>query len=131
MRDGWTGDHLGGFNIDGPHTPESTAAAARQIAELVRYLNHATLADEALPEPADTARVLGELADAAERMRQLLGQIAGRLKRYEPLGSDDGNPVASRAETVAAAVAAWAHLEHATAELRRARDAAARLYLDV
>ena len=74
------------------------AALARSAAEAIRSLNHATLGQDGLGQPADAYEVLGELSLAASRLPQLLGQVgrwlaaalaAGRL------GCDDGTDPAA------------------------------------
>ena len=48
---------------------------ARSAAEAIRSLNHATLGQDGLGQPADAYEVLGELSLAASRLPQLLGQV--------------------------------------------------------
>jgi len=63
--------------MDGPHTPERIEAAAVALAELVRYLNRATMPDKGvLIEAAHGAGVLGALATAAHREGQLFRHLA-------------------------------------------------------
>lgn len=54
------------FPVDGPHTPDTAVAALASAAELIRYLNHATLgpraAAEVLPAPADAAQAIASLS---------------------------------------------------------------------
>lgn len=66
----------------GERTAEHTAAAAAQLAELVRYLNVASLDNPAasLPDPNTIAAVLGSLKTAFERLPQLLDQLAVRVR---------------------------------------------------
>jgi|HubBroStandDraft_1064217.scaffolds.fasta_scaffold587844_2 hypothetical protein len=69
------------------------AALARTAAEAVRSLNHATLGGDGLAQPADAYEVLGELALAASRLPQLLGQVGTWLAAALAggrLGCDDG-----------------------------------------
>ncbi len=83
---------------DCPQAAGPAAALARSAAEAIRSLNHATLGQDGLGQPADAYEVLGELSLAASRLPQLLGQIgrwlaaalaAGRL------GCDDGTDPAA------------------------------------
>lgn len=62
-----------------------TDAAARQIHELVRYLNHATQHPEALPTPAAVADLLQVLGQTVRRLPQVLHQAA---RRTEALAAD-------------------------------------------
>jgi hypothetical protein len=73
------------FPIGGPYGDDETRAAARAVAALVRYLDHATRHGEALPEPATVDDVLGSLATAAAGLDQLLPQLAYRLGRLTGL----------------------------------------------
>lgn len=59
-----------------PASPERTRQLAETFAELVRVLNHATMDHGALGSPADADRMLREIASAASRLPQLLGQVA-------------------------------------------------------
>lgn len=84
-------------SVDGPHTPNTTAATAAILAEAVRVLNHATLPNRAadtLPYPSDVARLLGHLGTALERLPQLLRQLDGCLAGMValPLETIDGTP---------------------------------------
>ena len=81
-----------------PRRRPGAAALARSAAEAIRSLNHATLGQDGLGQPADAYEVLGELSLAASRLPQLLGQVgrwlaaalaAGRL------GCDDGTDPAA------------------------------------
>lgn len=69
----------------GQWTGQHTTAAAAQIAELVRYLNHATIErpSEALPDPNTTAAVLGALHTTCTRLPQLLSQLRARIRAFE------------------------------------------------
>jgi hypothetical protein len=91
-------------------SPRETLALARAAAGAVRSLNHATLGGDGLAQPADAYEVLGELALAASRLPQLLGQVgtwlaaalaAGRL------GCDDGT------DPAAAVAGAWLFISDA------------------
>lgn len=64
--------------LHGPYDPEAAVAATEAVAALVRYANYATLHPEAVPYPATTARVLGGLRDAIDRLPQLGRQLAAR-----------------------------------------------------
>ena len=62
--------------MDGPHGPELIESAAVALAELVRYLNRATLPSaQVLGEAPHGAGLLGSLATAAQRERQLCQQL--------------------------------------------------------
>ena len=60
----------------GPHDDDTITALAQITAEAVRALNHATFPRAALSEPGTVYQVLGELAIAANRLPQLLTQLA-------------------------------------------------------
>lgn len=69
------------------------AALARQAAESLRSLNHATLSRDGLACPGDAYAVLGELAGAVSRLPQALAQVGRHLAaalEAGQLGSDDG-----------------------------------------
>ena len=79
------------FPPDGPHTPDTVRAATRAVAELVRYLNHATRTSQGFGEPSDLGHVLGDLEAAIERLPQLVRQlatVADRLADTPGIGSD-------------------------------------------
>lgn len=60
---------------------DASVDATRQISELVRYLNHATLdaPAEALPDPSTINHVLSGLYTACRGLPQLLSQISTRM----------------------------------------------------
>ncbi|MGI5186493.1 hypothetical protein ACQEVZ_60705 [Dactylosporangium sp. CA-152071] len=121
----------------GVFTGEHTVAAAREAAELVRYLNIATLdrSGEALPDPNTAAAVLGALNTACDWLPQLLAQL---LQRMHDFAGDPDLATGSSTDTASALAArAMAHLGLAqdalsplARELRAAFAAADRLYLD-
>lgn len=119
-------------------TAQHTAAAARELAELVRYLNVATLDDPhaALPDPNTAASVLGALHTAATRLPQLLRQLHARVGDFETHpdlatgSSEDPAPVLAQLARVALDNAA-ATLGPFTDALGEAFAALDRLYLDV
>lgn len=122
----------------GQWSERHTVGAATQIAELVRYLNHATMdrPDEALPDPNTAAAVLGALHTTCTRLPQLLNQVGARLSEL----SDDPDLATGSSEHPAAhlahrAVAALATAGPALTELASAVQAAFyaadRLYLNV
>jgi hypothetical protein len=68
-------------------TPEYTHQVGDLIAEAVRVLNHATLGDApGLDWPADAYDLIGYLKTAAERLPQLLTQIAAFLDGWQASG---------------------------------------------
>ena len=72
---------------DGLHDDETITALAQITAEAVRGLNHATFPRAVgLSEPATVYRVLGELATAANRLPQLLTQLARWLDAENTAG---------------------------------------------
>ena len=66
------------FSTNGPHTPESMIAAAEAIAELWRYLGHATISGtrEILTDPADAYTLTGALAAADRSSVDVLERLA-------------------------------------------------------
>ena len=75
---------------DGPHTPETVAAAARAVSGLVRYLNNATR-QSAVPDAPSVHRVLAEVETAVFRLPQLLSQLQSAAERlvFNPTLYDD------------------------------------------
>lgn len=68
--------------LDGSHSPERIESAAVALAELVRYLNHATLPQHAvLTGAAHVAGLLGSLATAAQREERLCQQLSEWTRR--------------------------------------------------
>ncbi len=117
--------------VDGPRTAERIESAAVALAELVRYLNHATMPQGgALTEAPHGAGVLGSLATAAHREVQLCRQLASWARRVaaDPtVRHDRERGDAERSRQLAATSAT-----EAAAELRFAVDIAEELgsYLD-
>jgi hypothetical protein len=71
------------LRLGGPYDPESVAAAAGLISELVRRLNHATRVADGFEYPSDVDRVIGRLNGAAAGLPQLLEQLASQLRRFQ------------------------------------------------
>lgn len=65
--------------LDGPHSPETTRAAAARAAEAILFLNYATGSHiaQGLRYPSDVDTVVQELAILAQRLPQLLDQLGG------------------------------------------------------
>jgi hypothetical protein len=114
-----TPDQLAGeltAQLHEPHSDQATAGAARLAAETARFLNYATgpHSAEGLTDPATAYAVLGDLAAAARRLPQLLGQVTDFLDHARAAGhlaDDHGRlPIVitanARAELAAAAGAA-------------------------
>jgi len=122
--------------LNGPHSDEATAGAARLAAEAARLLNYATgpHASEGLTEPATAYRVMGDLAQAAYRLPQLCGQLGDYLAREVAaarLADDHGRPpglLITRARHDLDAAAR--HADALGAALAAAQNAIAGLYLD-
>jgi hypothetical protein len=102
----------------------------------VRYLAHATRHAEALPEPQDAARLLGDLSTAlaglpqVSGLPQVLDQVARRLVGMRPvLGSTEDDP-GTVLRTIAGEMAmARLRLADAAADLDRARQGVDTLYV--
>jgi len=100
--------------LDGPHRPELIESAAVALAELVRYLAHATQPQhELLTEAPRVAGLLGSLATAAHREKQLCRQlsVSARGLADDPtvrhdLGRDNDEPSRQMAATAAHKAAA-------------------------
>jgi hypothetical protein len=115
-----------------------TRAAAGELAELVRYLNHATQYPEALPNPDAVGELLQQLGQSVRRLPQLLQQAAARM---ESLAADsdlmfrrDEQPAAeapaqARAVGGELASALGDRLDELGQEIERASFAARRLAL--
>jgi hypothetical protein len=85
--------------LDGPHSDEHTAGAARLTAEAIRFLNYATghHADSGLTYPATAYDILGSLSATAHRLPQALQQLAAWLDAEHAAGrlaDDHHRPVA-------------------------------------
>ncbi|MEU4843265.1 hypothetical protein [Nocardia testacea] len=86
------------FPIDGPHTPETLIAASQAIAELWRYLGHATISGtrKILTDPADAYTMVGALAaaerssvDVLERLSTWARNIGDESTYTDRFGHDD------------------------------------------
>jgi len=111
--------------LDGPHTPE-LAESAGALAELVRYLNRATMPpNNVLTGAPHVAGLLGSLATAASRQQQLCRQLSASARqlaadptlRHDQCGNDAD---ISRLQAVSRA-------NNAAGELRSAVDIAEEL----
>lgn len=67
------------FPTDGPYDSQRTVKAAAVLAELLRYLNYATMPKGGVEYPATVYDLIGNLQTAMERLPQLLGQMTDRL----------------------------------------------------
>jgi hypothetical protein len=83
--------------LNGPHDDIGTAGAARLAAEVIRFLNYATMPHSGgLTEPATVPALMGELSSAVYRLPQLFGQLADWLNEEMSAGrlaDDYGRPV--------------------------------------
>ncbi|MFI2473465.1 hypothetical protein [Nocardia xishanensis] len=91
------------FPLDGPHTAETVIAAAAAIAELWRYLGHATIGGtrDLLADPADAYTVVGLLsaadlraADVVECLARYAVHVGDESTYTDRFGHDDpdGSP---------------------------------------
>ncbi len=120
--------------LDGPYDPERTVDAARTIAELVRYLNHATgpwKSGDCLEFPAQLGSTIGALSAATYSMRQLAEQLGHHADRFGQMGAlyDDrgGDPAETVAEAMVGLRNARTHLAAVAAAFDHAQTAANRL----
>jgi len=92
--------------LDGLHADEDTVAAARLVAEAVRFLNYATAGGAGLSYPATAYAVTGELASAPARLGRFPARelAAGRLG--DDFGGDPADAVARADDSLATAVEA-------------------------
>lgn len=114
------------FPLDGPYNDERTRAAARSIAELVRYLNHAGWSDNAYPWPATADSVVGSLSSAVAGLDQLLRQVEQRFAmlamRDDAYTTGEGKPTgeaAAMGEYLDGARSAAAALQMSLSNARR------------
>lgn len=128
-------------NVDGPHFPDRTVAAARLIADAVRYLNYASLPASNAPGisyPGDVDYVLGAIQGAASGLQQTFNQLAACLRDDLATGRlrlDPGRPHAddpARAVEVACAdlSAATAHADALRATLSQVRRLTSAMYME-
>lgn len=68
------------YRYDGPHTPDTVKAAARDVADLVGYLANATGTVDL--DPPDLARIVDEIRTAVSELPQLLTHLADKARRY-------------------------------------------------
>ena len=116
-------------------TPEATAQAAEHVAEGIRYMNHATIAQcPGLETPQDAERLLGHLHDAAKRLRQLLVQIQAHLAGLHDAGTLAGSqgrdPKVLIAQASYALGGAHGSAEDLAAGLKEAQRALSGLYVE-
>lgn len=117
-------------HIDGPHDRDTVLDAAGSIAELVRYLNHATQGPAAARtlEWANTIyETVSSLSAAVHGCDQLLGQLAAALERQagDPKLYDDrrDRPGAGTAHAAATMLqAARAAVRETAGQLDAGRD---------
>ena len=74
------------LNTDGPCDPGYVLEVAEGIAEGVKVLNHLTRDHAALEYPSEADRLIRELASAAARLPQLLGQVSAWLSAEQEAG---------------------------------------------
>ncbi|RJQ70577.1 hypothetical protein D5S17_29040 [Pseudonocardiaceae bacterium YIM PH 21723] len=95
------------FPLDGPYSEDHTRAAATAIAELVRYLNHATqrTTSDAVPYASVAGSVASNLSATLHGMKQLADQIGRHAEQWatEPGIRHDGgeDPAVALYEAVA------------------------------
>jgi hypothetical protein len=114
-----------GLRPDGPHSPAYTRDVGNVLAEAVRVMNYATLAEApGLEYPSDADRLLRDVLTALDRLPQLLGQVRVWLDGQASAGAvghDQGQDASrSVAITGGALISASGHLATAADVLRRA-----------
>jgi hypothetical protein len=122
------------FCTDGPHSPEYTRQLGEALAEAVRCLNYASRdGAPGLEYPGDVYSLLGWLYTAAERLPQLLDQLAYFLHEQYASGrvADDQGRDASTLTAIAggALLTGKGHAEALTSSLRKAQEQIAGLYV--
>jgi hypothetical protein len=122
------------FPLDGPYSEEETRAAARSIAELVRYLNHAAYSDRALPYPSTVDSLVGSLSAAVAGLDHLLRQSSDRLlalaSREDAYDDKGGDPMMTAMAATDEMAAARDSIGSAQADLARVCQWTNRLGLD-
>lgn len=115
--------------LDGPYTPESLISAARALAELYRYLAHATIGDaaRALPNIPDAYPAFGVLMAAARSNQQVLQQVATRIDHLAEIDPTIRHDNGDDAEGNRAAVALIDAAEHLRGAANSAGQMAAAL----
>lgn len=123
--------------VDGPYSPERTAAAASLIADAVRYLNHATMPATGAPgisSPVDVDDVLGALQLATRRLDQTLSQLQHSLRSDLATGrvrlDRGGTPAPAVEEACGELEAARSACGTLGVSLGRARRHTSAMYLD-
>lgn len=125
------------MNIDlstgAPASPERTRQLAATFAELARVMNHATMHHEALEYPSDVDRVIREIASAASRLPQFLGQLGTWLGREDAAGRvmATGTAYVYPDVAVRAAVLRLAAAAAIASDLQEALDSAASITSDL
>jgi hypothetical protein len=122
------------LRADGPHEPQYTAEVGNALAECVRVLNYATRDDApGLEYAGDVYTLLGHLYTAAERLPQLLGQLAAFLNAQAATGTladNQGRDPAIQADMAADELTDCAdRLSALTRQLHRAQNDIAGLHV--
>ncbi|MFE3000719.1 hypothetical protein ACFXG4_37685 [Nocardia sp. NPDC059246] len=100
------------FPLEGPHTAESVVAASMAVAELWRYLAHATRYSiaGALTDPADVSVIVANFTVGMRSADQVLGQLsywAQRLIENPALADDRDRADVARAVAATGEIASW------------------------
>jgi len=117
--------------VDGPHVAVTTIEAGRALAELVRFLNHATGPGHrrsAMPYANVANSLIGFLHSAVASMPQLLGQLSEFLEEQatDPTLYDDrrGTPKMPADDTARTAAAVLREATHRANHLASALNTA-------
>lgn len=120
------------FPFDGPHTPDSVAAAASCVDDLTRYLANATWPYKQVTKRAPRLRpVVAQLSNGLGHLPQVFQQIAAALDNIadDPSLFDDRRSAAFPGADTARAAADELRLAAQQTELLRSRLSAAGSHL--
>lgn len=107
-----------GFSPDGPHDPDRTRQAAREISDLTRYLAYATRPGSGgIVNAADVYDLLGALSEAFSRIPQALAQCGTFLEAEAKAGRLGDTADREPALTAAVTAGYLGHAAHVAGQL--------------